>query len=99
MCLLFLTLHIVYKKLVKIIHLEMVIESIFAPKLHEHFLICDLNYQGVLIKGMWFNNMQKIVYITGIFMVKITRFIDGVFMECHQLCDNDRVMQMKEIIC
>ena len=32
-----------------------------APKLHEHFLICanDLNYQGVLIKGMWYQQYAK----------------------------------------
>ena len=32
-----------------------------APKLHEHFLICanDLNYQGCLIKGMWYQQYAK----------------------------------------
>ena len=32
-----------------------------APKLHEHFLICanDLNYQGCLIKGIWYQQYAK----------------------------------------
>ena len=46
-----------------------------VPKLHEHFLTCadELNYQGVEVKGMCINIIEKIVCITGIFMVKITQ--------------------------
>ena len=32
-----------------------------VPKLHEHFLTCadELNYQGVEVKGMWYQHYRK----------------------------------------